>query len=164
MEDAYLTTYLNDHLGGVVAAVELSRRCLSRNGNSELGSFLERLTANFESERELLRKMIRALDRVESPVKILGGWAIEKVTRLKLNNALFRYSDLSRVIELEALLAAAQAQWRMWAVLDASRSGDPRFAGMDFAEAAKKADKMLAEAKRFHREASMKAFRPKEDG
>lgn len=158
MQDAYLVTYLNDHLGASVAGIELAQRCLSNNRESELGKFLEQFVLVLQEEQVRIRKLLKRLDAAESSVKKLGGWMLEKVSRLKLNNSLFRYSDLSRVIELETLVAGLQAQSSMWRVLENCRSDDTRFLGIDFATARIKSEEMLDKMKEYHARAADVAF------
>jgi hypothetical protein len=66
-------------------------------------------------------------------VKESAGWAAEKVGRLKLNGSLWRYSPLSRITELEALLLAADATAAMWRSLEELLGGDPEHREVDFA-------------------------------
>ncbi len=158
MSDAYLTTYLNDHLGASVAGIELARRCHSNNAKSDLGTFLEELLLILEENQVKIRKLLRRLNSGESELKKLGGWALEKVGRLKLNNSLFGYTSLARVIELEALLAGLKAQSAMWSVLQKQRSDDERFAGIDFERARKLSEEMLEKMEDHHSIAAEKAF------
>ena len=160
MSDLHLLTYLNDHLAGSITGIELAKRCLGNNKNSDLGGFIETLVPLFEKERTKLREMISSLGGHESPLKMFGGWAFEKVTRLKPNNSLLRYSDLARLIELEALLAGMQAQMGMWTALEAGRSDDPRIGSVDFAAMRLEIAAAFSELARHHLEASNKALGP----
>ncbi len=158
MRDDYLVTYLNDHLGASVAGIELARRCLSNNRGSELGKFLESLLLVMHEEQVRLKKLIRRIDASESVIKKLGGWTLEKVGRLKLNNSLFRYSALSRLIELETIMAGLQAQAGMWGALEKTLSADPRFEGIDLGQARRLAEEMLEKVKEFHSRAAELTF------
>ncbi len=158
MKDDDLATYLNDHLGASVVGIELTRRCLSNNRDSELGKFLETLLLVMHEEQVRLKRLLKRLGAGESAIKKAGGWAIEKVGRLKLNNSLFRYSALSRLIELEALMAGLQAQAGMWAVLEKTRSDDPRFEGIDLGQARRISEEMLDRVRGFHFLAAELAF------
>ncbi len=158
MRDAYLVTYLNDHLGLSVAEIELARRCLSSNRESELGKFLEELLLALEEDQVRIRKLLKRLNASESTVKKLGGWMMEKAGRLKLNNSLFRYSDLSRLIELETMAAGLQAKAAMWSVLGNYRSGDPRFDGIDFSQARSQSEQMLEGVMNHHARAAEQAI------
>ncbi len=158
MSDAYLTTYLNDHLGASVAGIELARRCLSKNAKSDLATFLEELLLVLEENQVKIRKLLRRLNAGESELKKLGGWALEKVGRLKLNNSLLGYTSLARVIELEALLAGLKAQSAMWSALQKYRSDDERFAGIDFDRSKRLSEEMLERIEGYHSRAAEKAF------
>ncbi|MEM5788104.1 MAG: hypothetical protein AAGU11_12360, partial [Syntrophobacteraceae bacterium] len=61
MQDAYLVTYLNDHLGASVAGIELAQRCLSNNRESELGKFLEQFVLVLQEEQVRIRKLLKRL-------------------------------------------------------------------------------------------------------
>lgn len=158
MKDTYLVTYLNDHLAGSVAGIELARRCLSENRGTEFEGFFQELVAGLRQEQAILKQLIARLDASPSTVKMLGGWFIEKAGRLKMNDSFFRYSALSRVIELEALVMGLQAQLRMWSILEAYRSEDPRFVGINFTLSKEHAKGLLEEAARHHLRASAIAF------
>jgi hypothetical protein len=158
MQDAYLTTYLNDHLGASVAGIELAQRCLSNNRGSELGNFLEALLPVLQDNQVRMRKLLRRLGAQESAAKKLGGWTIEKISRLKLNNAIFRYSDLARVIELETLLLGLHAQITLWRVLEEYRLSDSRFEGIDLKQVRTQSEDMLERLKEHHGRAAELAF------
>lgn len=62
----------------------------------------------------------------------MGTWLLEKVGRLKFNDSLVRYSDLSRLLELETLAALAQERIALWDNLDAFAGDDGRLKGITF--------------------------------
>lgn len=113
----YLATYLNDHLGGATAGVELVRRAARENEGSELGAFLSDLAAQIEADREALKAIMGELDVKADRAKVAGGWAAEKVGRLKPNAQLRGYSPLSPLVELEGLLVGIQGKLGLWRAL-----------------------------------------------
>lgn len=113
----YLATYLNDHLGGATAGVELVRRAARENAGSELGAFLSDLAAQIEADREALKAIMGELDVKADRAKVAGGWAAEKVGRLKPNAQLRGYSPLSPLVELEGLLVGIQGKLGLWRAL-----------------------------------------------
>ncbi|MFP5212596.1 MAG: hypothetical protein ACLGPL_04380 [Acidobacteriota bacterium] len=153
IKDIHLTTYLNDHLAGSVAGIELAKRCRSSNRDSELGTFLDKVVSVLKDGQDKLRELLAAFGGTESYVKQLGAWTVEKVSRLKLNDSILTYSDLSRLIELETLMVAMHAQVRMWKVLDAARSGDPRLAGIDFLRIREQVEGLLEKIEEYHLQA-----------
>ena len=125
-----LSTYLNDHLAGATAGVELSRRCRDSNEGTPLGRFLEQLAGEIEEDRDTLKAVMDRLDISESRVKVGAGWLGEKAGRLKPNNQLFGYSPLSRLIELEGLALGVEGKRSLWQVL--RNLEEPRLAEFDF--------------------------------
>jgi hypothetical protein len=113
----YLATYLNDHLGGATAGVELVRRAARENEGSELGAFLSDLAKEIEADREALEAIMGELGVKADRAKVAAGWAAEKVGRLKPNAQLRGYSPLSPLVELEGLLVGIQGKIGMWRAL-----------------------------------------------
>ena len=123
MNDKLLRIYLNDHLAGSVAAVEVAERCRESNEGSALGAYLHEFLGEVREDQAVLRAVLERIGGRENPVKQAGAWLLEKVGRAKLNGALLEYSDLSRVVELELLLLGVRGKLGLWNALDAL--GDP---------------------------------------
>lgn len=118
--------YLNDHLGGATAGLELFRRSAKAHRGSETGDTLERLTAEVTQDRDALLSMMRALGVPVRRYKVYAGWAGEKVGRLKLNGHLFDRSPLSSVLELEALCLGVEGKGAGWRTLRTLADRDRR--------------------------------------
>ncbi len=132
--DRFLRIYLNDHLAVATAGVELATRCSNNNKGSDLGDYLERLVAELAEDRAALESVMHALGLRPSRAKGAAAWAAEKVGRLKPNGQLTGYSDLSRVIELEALWLTIEANVLLWRNLMRLGDAEPRLASVDFAQ------------------------------
>ena len=113
----YLATYLNDHLAGATAGVELARRAAGENKGSELGAFLSDLAVAVEADRETLLAIMGELGVKPDRAKVAAGWAVEKVGRLKPNAQLRGYSPLSPLVELEGLALGIHGKLAMWRAL-----------------------------------------------
>ena len=113
----YLATYVNDHLAGATAGVELVRRAARENEGSELGAFLTGLAPQIEADREALEAIMAELGVKPDRAKVAAAWAAEKVGRLKPNAQLRGYSPLSPLVELEGLLVGIQGKLGMWRAL-----------------------------------------------
>jgi hypothetical protein len=90
--------------------------------------------------------LIRLMDRLavkRDPLKRVGAIAAERVGRLKLNGSLRGYSPLSRVVELEALIAGVDGKRSLWNVL--LELEDRRLAEFDFEALAARASEQHAE-------------------
>jgi hypothetical protein len=110
----FLSIYLNDHLAGSTVGCDLARRALGSNRDNEFGTFLEWLREEIEEDRQTLRDLMRRLDVGEDRVKRVVAFVTERAGRLKLNGALFGYSPLSRLVELEGLSLGVEGKLAMW--------------------------------------------------
>ncbi len=134
MHDDRLKIYLNDHLAILVAETELAQRCLSSNQDGALSLFLRQFVADLRIEQDVLREMLRCIGGSESLIKQGLAWLAEKAGRFKLNDALLKYSELSRLVELETLCIATAERVSFWENLQATRGADTRFSQVDFAQ------------------------------
>jgi hypothetical protein len=113
----YLDIYLNDHLAGSTAGVELARRAASENEGTELGTFLTGLASEIAADRDALKEIMATLEvRADRP-KLAAAWTAEKVGRLKPNGRLRGYSPLSPLVELEILLLGITGKRLLWGAL-----------------------------------------------
>ena len=153
----YLATYLNDHLGGATAGVELVRRAARENEGTELGDFLAELARDIEADRATLEAIMKQLGVKADRAKVAAGWAAEKVGRLKPNAQLRGYSPLSPLVELEGLLVGIQGKLAMWRALaevaDAVGLDRPRLE-----ELAARAEAQQADAERHRLDAARRAL------
>ena len=162
MNDRRLRIYLDDHLALMVAEVELTRRCRKSNRRSPLGEFLQKLENEVLAQKSIVSDVIHRIggkSTIESRVKQGAGWFAEKLGRFKLNDSFLTYSNLSRVVELEALTAAAQERIALWDNLDAIAGHDPRLEGITFSFFREQSEQHLVELNRHRRFAAMEAFR-----
>lgn len=112
-----LGIYLNDHLAGATAVVELVRRAAGEYEGTELGAFLAGLRADVEADRAALRDVMAANGTHADPLKEVLGWVAEKVGRLKLNGRLLSRSPLTPVVELEAIAIGVHGKLLLWRAL-----------------------------------------------
>jgi hypothetical protein len=126
MNRKLLGIYLNDHLAGATAGLELAKRSARSNREGELGEFLATLAGEIDEDRESLRAIMKRLEYGEDIPKKLTGWTAEKLGRLKPNGQLTGYSPLSRVVELEGLALGITGKLGLWKALHALASEEPR--------------------------------------
>ena len=125
MNKKLLGIYLNDHLGGSTAGIELVRRACSANQGTELGRFLAELVMKIESDRKTLERIMEDLGVRRDHAKVAGGWMLEKAGRLKLNGQLRGYSPLSRLVELEGLALGVTGKLAVWKALRLLADDEP---------------------------------------
>jgi hypothetical protein len=138
-----LATYLNDHLAGATAGRELARRSAASNRGSQLGAFLEELAQEIDEDRDALLALMDELHVGTDRLKVLGGWAAEKLGRLKPNGRLFSYSPLSRLIELEGLTLGVRGKLALWQALEVIQADLPALASADLASLARRAERQV---------------------
>jgi hypothetical protein len=132
MADAQLGVYLNDHLAGSAAGIELAEKLRDNNQGTELGTLMANLRRDIDQDRAALEELMDRLEVERHPVKEAAGWVLEKLSRLRLNPALTGGPELTRLLETEALSLGIEGKLAMWLVLKEAAAVEPRLAGTDF--------------------------------
>jgi hypothetical protein len=127
-----LGVYLNDHLAGSAAGIELAEKLRDNNEGTELGYTMAALGRDIEQDRATLEELMARLEVERHPVKEAAGWLLERLSRLRLNPALTGSADLTRLLETEALSLGIEGKLAMWLVLKETAAVDQRLAGADF--------------------------------
>jgi hypothetical protein len=140
-----LRIYLNDHLAGSVAGLELAKRSLATNEGNEYGRLLDRMVAEIEEDQAALRDVMARLEVPAARPKLAAAWAAEKVGRLKLNGQLRGYSPLSRLLELEGLVVGVRGKLALWRSLEQFAAVEPRLAPVDLGRLVARANAQLEE-------------------
>jgi hypothetical protein len=127
-----LGVYLNDHLAGAAAGIELAEKLRDNNQGTELGTVMGAVAHDIEEDRRALEELMQRLEVERHPVKQAAGWVFEKLSRLRLNPALTGSADLTRLLEIEALSLGVEGKLCLWLLLREAAAGDARLAGADF--------------------------------
>lgn len=106
-----LTTYLNDHLSGATAGVELARRITPGE-----------LADDIDEDRAVLLDVMQRLSVGRDRARIAIGWGAEKVLRLKPGG---------RLADLETLSLGVEGKLALWAALHRAYGDDPRLQSID---------------------------------
>ena len=125
-QPALLGIYLNDHLAGATAGVELARRAAGACHGTATGVALESLAGEIADDRTALVQIMRALGVPVRHYKVYAAWLGEKIGRLKLNGYLRGRSPLSTLVELEALRLGVDGKAAGWRILRSLADGDTR--------------------------------------
>ena len=153
-----LGTYLNDHPAGSTTGRELARRAAANNRSSPLGEFLRELAREIDEDRDTLLTLMRELDVRVDRLKVLGGWTLEKVARLKPNGKLLGYSPLSRLLELEGLTLGVRGKLALWRALSEIQIEQPALAAAGLTALEDRAERQLSQSERSCREAAAEAL------
>ena len=148
-----LGTYLNDHLAGAVAALELIEHRQEEYKDEPLGRFFESLKADIEADKETLRDVMRSLEIKESTVRQTGAWAAEKVVRAQLKIA----GDQSGlVLALEGLIMGIFGKRMLWQSLSAANA--PNTSQWDFVQLQRRAEDQIERTEAERMKAAQRAF------
>ena len=120
----WLGIYLNDHLAGATARVELARRVAGCHQDPEHRKRLAGLAADIAADRQALLQLMRGAGVPVRGHKVLAGWAAEKATRLKPGANFLTRSPLSVLIELETLYLGIQDKAAAWRALLGAAADD----------------------------------------
>jgi hypothetical protein len=153
-----LAIYLQDHHAGSVGGLELAKRARGANEGTELGDVLKRIAAEIEADKTELEGIMARLGVGHDRLKVAAGWTAEKAGRLKLNGSLLSYSPLSRVVELEGLIAGIVAKQLLWRALRQLSERDSRLDPVQLDRLAERAERQVAELRAQHERAALDAL------
>jgi hypothetical protein len=126
-QEDLLGIYLNDHLAGSLAGLELARRMAgAAEPGSESASVLARLVTELAKDRAALLEIMAALGIGVRGYKMFAAWAGEKAGRMKLNGRLATRSPLSGLEEAEVLRLGIEGKAAGWRTLRALADRDGR--------------------------------------
>lgn len=149
-----LSIYLNDHLAGATAGVELAARAAraNRGRTPDISARIRALTEEIRADRRSLRDIMATLGVKTARYKIFAAWLGEKVGRFKPNAGVLRRSPLSALIEVEALYLGVQGKVRGWRTLLAAAEQEPDLDAQHLRTLLDRAQQQLTELEDLHHE------------
>src|SRR5690242_1007456 len=112
-----LAIYLNDHLAGSVAAIELIEDLISALDEEPLKIFLADLRRDIESDQKVLKQLIARADENESVARKTAAWVSEKAARMKIKFAGEDFGELGLAQALEMLALGIHGKESLWRTL-----------------------------------------------
>jgi hypothetical protein len=134
MSHGGLTTYLNDHLAGSVAALELLDHIIELQRGTPIQAQLSAIRTEVEEDQILLENLLRQLGGTESRVRQAAAWLTEKVGRAKLRIDSSGKRELQLLEALEGLALGIQGKAALWRALRAAAIDVPPLRGLNFSE------------------------------
>jgi len=153
-----LDSYLNDHLAGSAAAVELVERVCANNEGTPLAAHLERLGREVEADRDTLETIMDRLGVPRSSAKQLGGKVLETLSRLRLNERVTGSPHVTRLMELETLSLGIEGKLALWRSLEQVAAERPDLAELDLPALADRAVDQRAGLEPYRLEAAARAL------
>lgn len=155
-----LEVYLNDHLAGAGAALQLIDTIRSNNEGTPLATELGVIGPEVETDRDTLARVMDALDVHRSLPKQAGGKVVERLSRLRLNEHVTGSAEVSRLMELEALSLGVEGKVALWHSLQTVAAAHPALAAFDFEALAARAAAQRAALEPHRLEAAAQALSP----
>ncbi|MGF1665396.1 MAG: hypothetical protein ACFCVC_03890 [Acidimicrobiia bacterium] len=153
-----LEIYLDDHWAVAGAGAALARRVARNNVSTVWASRLESLAVDIEADE-------RVLTLTRGEMGLDGGrWkrrfavSAEVVGRLKPNGRIISYSPLSRVLELEGLIAGVAAKRCLWVAISRALATGGATSSVDYAEMERRAVEQSRVLEALHHEVVAAAF------
>ena len=151
-----LHTYLNDHLAGSVAAIELLDHLIEYHSEDRFGNFFNDLRNDICADQEKLRNVIVTIGGKESALRKAAGWMSEKFGRVKIGNA----DDSAELLQaVEGLALGITGKKLLWRSLAAVASNFPALQGTDFGKLEKRAQEQFDRVESLRLEMAREAFR-----
>ena len=146
-----LMGYLNDHLAGAAAGIQLAERCRDRDPGSELGLVLQALVPEIEQDREVLERVVRALGGSPPRIKRATALGAERIGSLRMWLPMIGpgSEESARLEELELLSLGIEGKRLLWAALAQLSSTDARLMGFAFPEMKQRAKSQRDRLERF---------------
>ena len=127
-----LSTYLNDHLAGSVAALELIEYLAKKYPDSTLETFFAELHADVSADQDVLRDLIHTFGGKESAVRKAGAWIAEKLGRAKLNLGEHEVTGVGLLEALEGLVIGITGKQLLWRALSSAAKRWQQLQGLDY--------------------------------
>ena len=121
-----LGIYLNDHLAGATAGLELADRTERAHQSRAENDDLRRIANEISQDRAALLEIMAALGIAVRGYKTTAAWIGEKAARLKLNGRIRSRSPLSDLEELEMLRLGVEGKAAGWRTLRLLADSDQR--------------------------------------
>jgi len=114
-----LATYLNDHLSGAIAALELLEHM--EQAHEILAPSLRKRRHDIELDRKELEALMGRLGATRGAVRQAVAWVAEKLARLKMKVDDPSASELKLLESLEAVALGIHGKGSLWRALRSSR-------------------------------------------
>lgn len=137
MSREILTTYLNDHLAGSVAALELVEHLL-RHEEANRESYAT-LRTEIEEDQQTLRQLLAELGGKESQLRKAAAWLTEKLGQAKLRLDDQGDGELRALEALETLGLGIQGKLSLWRALGSVAGTIPQLERLDLPQLQRRA-------------------------
>jgi hypothetical protein len=153
----HLAIYLNDHLAGSVAAIELLQDLIEQHGDGRTAS-LTRLKFDIDADQQQLKELIQRLGVSESAPRKAVAWVTGKLAELKSMIEDRSGGALWRLEALEALVLGITGKQALWRALAVAQETAPELRGLDYDHLVERAEDQRQRAEAARLEAAREAL------
>jgi hypothetical protein len=132
MSSNSLSTYLNDHLAGSVAALELLELLAELQRGTDREQLFRSLRGEVEEDQKVLQQVLIKLGGKESRVRKAAAWLTEKIGEAKLKLDDPGNGELRVLEALETLGLGILGKQALWRALAATADRLPQVQDLDF--------------------------------
>jgi hypothetical protein len=129
-----LATYLNDHLAGSVAALNMIDHLIEIFEKKPLAQFFRDLRGEIAADQADLQWLIEKLDKKHNAIRKAGAWVAEKLSRAKIRPSESLEGQMGLYLALEGLVIGITGKCVLWRGLEAAAFGAPELRGLDYAQ------------------------------
>jgi len=126
-----IEVYLNDHLAGATAGVNLVEQAADRHRSDDLGEFFAPLAAEIKADLETLETLIEDMNVDKSASKVALAEVGSKVAAPKFNAEGAGNKHLGDFVTLETLSIGVEGKRCMWVALQAVADAYPELGALD---------------------------------
>jgi hypothetical protein len=154
----HLATYLNDHLAGAAAGLEMIGHLIDHTKSDETRARLIAVRDGIMEEHRTLRSLMQDLAVGESSTRRLAGWLSEKMTEIKLAVDDQGDGEFHEFEALELLSLGIAGKSCLWTALTAVAEDSPAIRKIDPSVLAQRSDEQRAVVQQLRVEAAVRAF------
>lgn len=140
MQIETLTTYLNDHLAGSVAGLELAEHLAKITKGTQRERVFLALAVEIEEDQETLQQVLRQLGGKESGARKAAAWLTEKLGEVKLRLDDTGDGQLRLLEAIETLSLGIQGKLALWRGLEVIADSVPPLRSLDLSRLQERAE------------------------
>jgi hypothetical protein len=152
-----LAAYLNDHLAGSIAAIELLDHLAKEFNGQRLGKFFREVRDDVQADQDVLHGLTKKLDIEESNLRKAGAWIMERLGQTKFDISGNEAGELGLLQALEVLALGITGKQLLWRSL-ASAASNSKLQGTDFSRLEQRAKEQFERVEEERLKTASEAF------
>jgi hypothetical protein len=160
MRSELLSTYLNDHLAGSVAALELVDHLVKITKGTDREGFFLTLGRDIQEDQHALSQLLGGVGGKESKARKAAAWLTEKIGEAKLRLDDPGDGTLRLLEALETLELGIQGKLALWRGLEEVADRVPELRSVDFPRLQRRAEDQIQQVEAQRMQVARMAFEP----